>query len=368
MKNKAAPLGRGVRIRHYREGDEERLNELFQSVFETERPLDAWYWKFRDNPASDLILISLAETEDGRIVGMYPLLIMEYKVKDEYMLAVQLVEIAIHPDFRGRWIVRELKYFLQPPTIESGVRFGFGFPTREHAKVGIRYMGYNLLGELPIMGLSVDRYPVTGDGLARRIAGGILYRVSWLGCYLRLRRSAMRRRASRSSLEFVEIDSFDERFDDLWERISREYRVIAHRSSRYLNWRYVENPMSDFTVLAAIADGAIAGYMVFTTRVEEGNRNGIVFDYVYGKDKPAEGKLLLVDGLRRLLQRRVKSIRCGALPHTDLHRHLTSLGFERWQSSPVVNFEPLDEDLDVGVMSDLSEWYLSIGDTDLFGW
>jgi len=361
-------LKKEVQIRQYREGDESKLNELYQSVFGVERPLECWYWKYMDNPITDRILISLAETPDGRIVGMYPLLIMEYRVKEEYVLAVQLVEIGIDPDYRGRWIVKELKYFLQPPTISSGVRFGFGFPTREHAKVGVRYMGYNLLGELPIMGLKLNRFSRRGGSSTLRLAGRFLNRIHASRCYRRLFRKEWNDPQRLASLDIVEIESFDEEFDDLWEVISRDYRVIAHRSSRYLNWRYVSNTMSDFTLLAARKDGEIRGYMVFTTKVEEGENNGIIFDYIYGKNTPDEGKLLLADGLRRLMREGVKSIRCGALPHTDLHRHLESLGFEKWPTSPVVNFETLDDEIDVKVMSDLNEWYLSIGDTDLFGW
>ncbi len=368
MEDDVGQLKKRVQIRQYREGDENNLNELFQLVFRVERPLESWYWKYRDNPITDLILISLAETPDGRVVGMYPLLIMEIKVKEEYVLAVQLVEIAIHPDFRGRWIVKEMKYFLQPPTIESGVRFGFGFPTKEHAKVGVRYMGYNLLGELPIMGLKLNRFSSSGGGFVRSVAGKILDRLYFIACSIRFFRQTRGERQRRASLQIVEIESFDREFDDLWETISREHQVIAHRSSRYLNWRYVDNMMSNFTILAARKGGKIKGYMVFTTRIEEGEKNGIIFDYIFGKDAPEEGKLLLLDGLRSLMRQRVKSIRSGTLPHTDLHRHLESLGFEKWPISPLVNFESLDERLDVNILGDLNQWYLSIGDTDLFGW
>jgi hypothetical protein len=367
MVNEAKQVKNNVSIRYYREGDEEQLNELFQEIFQANRSLNAWRWKYVDNPVTDLILISLAETPDGHIVGMFPILIMEFKVREEYLLAVQLVEIAIHSDFRGKWIIKELKYFMQLKTIETGMQFGFGFPTREHAKVGVRYMGYNLLGELPILGIAFGRSTGSGNPLFRRVLRKVRFLASYAMFYFRLFLMGRGEREKNGDVELFEFESFNEKFDDLWEDISNDYQIISHRSSRYLNWRYANNPMSDFTLLGARKDGTLKGYLVFTTRIEEDRKNGIIFDFIYKKNNSG-GKLLLREGLFRLMRERVESIRCGALPHTDVHQYLNALGFTKWESSPLVNFEALDDRIDVELMSDLDEWFLSIGDTDLLGW
>jgi len=355
-----------LEIRHHRHGDENQLNELFQSIFHIERPLAGWYWKFRDNPFLQEPLISLAAAEGDRIVGMYPLLVMEFKVKDQLVLAVQLVEISIHPDYRGRWIIRDLKSFLQPRTIRSGVRFGFGFPTRGHAKVGLRYMGYRLLGSLPILGIRLDKEPSVPLRLLRRaLERGREPITRW---YWKLRLSRWKKAGSRQEdIEIEELDDFDDRFDRLWENISSDYSVLTHRSSRYLHWRYRENPMADFTLLSAIQDGEIRGYLVSTTLMEGGKKNGVIFDFFCGREDPA-GRILLGEGLLRLLGDRVKSIRCGALPHTPLYRDLVELGFAELPMSPLINFEALDDLLDPSVMGNLEGWYLGLGDTDLLGW
>jgi hypothetical protein len=360
-------LKSGVSLRSYREGDEERLNELFELVFGARRPLAGWYWKFRDNPVLDRILISLAVTEDGTIAGMYPLLVMEYKVGDRLALAVQSVEISIHPDLRGRWIVWHLKEYIQAECVRSGVKFGFGFPTRPHAKVGVRYMNYRMLGELPILGKRIHAAPPVSiprlDPVLRRVA-------AWAGHLRSLVRFAFWAGAERSggsAPEIVEVDRFDEEYDRLWDRISGEHTVIAHRSSRYLNWRYVENPMARFIRLAARRDGELAGYLVCTALDEEDGRNGIIFDFFCGKNDPVARPLLRA-GLLRLLRERVRTIRCGALPHMPVHDHLVSLGFRKWPSSPVINFEILDGSDDGEIMERLEAWYLGIGDTDLLGW
>jgi len=360
-------LRNGVEIRHYRPGDEEQLNALFQSIFHIERPIEGWYWKFRDNPLVDLILISVAVTEEGGIVGMYPLLVMEFKVKDMQALAVQLVEISIHPDYRGRWIIKELKRFLQPRTIQSGIKFGFGFPTREHAKVGVRYMDYHILGELPILGICYYKQ----SPINYRVFRGLFERITSLmgrfRHYLLAKSWIKRDRLKGVGYEVKELSDFDDRFDTLWENISSAYPVITRRSSRYLKWRYMDNPMADFTLLGLFKGHVLKGYMVYTTLEEGGRTSGVIFDFFCGKED-LEVRLLLSDGLLRLLRNGVRSIRCGALPHTQLHHCLVELGFEKWPISPLINFEVLDDVIDESVLGNLDEWYLSLGDTDLFSW
>jgi hypothetical protein len=148
----------GIEVEYYKNGDEQQLNDLFNLVFKKDRPLNVWEWKFGDNPFLDEVLIVTAVTDDGKIVGMYPFLIAEYKVGNNLGIAVQCVEIAMHPEFRGRWTIVHMKEQswekrIWEDHISERMKFGFGFPTDKHARLGQSYMNYNLIGNLPIMGI-----------------------------------------------------------------------------------------------------------------------------------------------------------------------------------------------------------------------
>ena len=41
-------------IRRYKEGEEKEINDLFNQIFNEKRPIEEWYWKFRDNPLSGI--------------------------------------------------------------------------------------------------------------------------------------------------------------------------------------------------------------------------------------------------------------------------------------------------------------------------
>ncbi len=365
--NETRDRKRNIEIRNYREGDEGQLNDLYKLIFIPGRSMAGWYWKFNENPLADYHLISVAETRDGKLVGMYPLLVMEFKVKEEFVRVVQTVEISVHPEFRGPITIRRLKNLSKQLALEKGAKFGFGLPTQVHARVGRRLMNYNFLGVFPILCLKiVGQFPIKRRKLQRifEILVSPFSRIYHSYCFSSWAKEEKRK---SGSIEIVELDGFDSDFDRLWEEISREYPVVNHRSSSYLRWRYSKNPMADFTIIGAKRDGHLTGYLIYTTHVVDGEQSGIIFDFFCGEGNP-DGKLLLREGLLMILKERVKAIRCGALTHTSIYRYLEELGFRTLSTSPLINFEVLDDDLDAEAMGDLNLWYLSYGDTDLLGW
>jgi hypothetical protein len=83
---------------------------------------------------------------------------------------------------------------------------------------------------------------------------------------------------SHEKIAIREIHSFDERFDSLWERASRAYRVLLVRDQEYLNWRYVREPGQKYVIFAAEREKEVLGYVVLK-QVEKNNRPcGIIFD------------------------------------------------------------------------------------------
>ena len=86
-------------IRRYKDGDEAKINELFRVVFNVDRSLDEWKWKFREGPLGHLSSIHLAY--DGeRIVGQYAVVAAKFKCGDREVVAVQPVDNMIDPEYR----------------------------------------------------------------------------------------------------------------------------------------------------------------------------------------------------------------------------------------------------------------------------
>ena len=63
-------------------------------------------------------------------------------------------------------------------------------------------------------------------------------------------------------LTITKISLFDERIDELWSRISNQYRIMAVRNKDYLNWRYGDPRGGDYIIKICEKDNRILGYSV----------------------------------------------------------------------------------------------------------
>jgi hypothetical protein len=66
---------------------------------------------------------------------------------------------------------------------------------------------------------------------------------------------------------FEEVSRANELFDALWEKIkNKQIGIIGEHCSKYINWRYFQNPLYKFKVLTykKREDGPILGYIVYT--------------------------------------------------------------------------------------------------------
>lgn len=57
---------------------------------------------------------------------------------------------------------------------------------------------------------------------------------------------------------------FDERFDILWKKASKQFNIIGERSSRFLNWRYKQSSTYDYKIFCILNDKKeLVGYLVY---------------------------------------------------------------------------------------------------------
>jgi len=58
-------------------------------------------------------------------------------------------------------------------------------------------------------------------------------------------------------------DSFDERFDLFWKKVSKQYNIIGERTSNFLNWRYKQSSMHKYKIFCISENNKdITGYIV----------------------------------------------------------------------------------------------------------
>ena len=133
----------------------------------------------------------------------------------------------------------------------------YGLPNQSALGV-IRRVGYHVMGNLTrcVKVLRCGRYLRSPSRLS------MLARASAPLIDLAMRAFSAdtwhRRRGRRVEL----IQSFDGRFDDLWSRVAPHTTITAVRDSRFLNWRYAQCPLVQYSTLGLLSpDRKLLGYV-----------------------------------------------------------------------------------------------------------
>lgn len=352
-------------VRKYKDGDEEEINRLFNDIFGEKRSIDEWAWKFRKNPFGDILLIGLAES-GGQIVGQYANIPILFKYKDSNVLVGLPVDNFVHPNFRGgfKGMQKAMFEFQNLLADENNICFGLGFPNREAYIVGKRVLKYKDIGRIPVLfrrlnwRLAIKRILPSLPSIVLntvRDINNVVYRI-------------LIKTKSRHKPEGLKIklyDSFDERFDEFWEKIKGQYGIIGVRDQKFLNWRY-KKPGNTYEIIVAELAGKIAGYAVIKTKTENEHVVAYIIDILVDESLEA-GPAIIKLALLRVLSNKADYVFCWMMQDKMLYQSLKNFGFiERDIDQPINGVHLIFDrkNIDESYIGNPKNWYLTMGDSD----
>jgi len=225
-------------IRPFRPGDEVAVSNGFNDVFNLDRSLDEWAWKFPPQPGGRLIM--LAEIEDD-LLAHYAGMPVRFTINGREWNAAQIVDVfstrAARRGFtrKGVW-VRTVEAFFDAFGSSGRSPMFYGFPSPRPLRLGVLQLGYDAVEPQPIVYLS------------RRPAAASSSR--WRHLY----------RAELAA-------DWEPRLDELWRRVRRSYPVAAVRDADRALHRFAGHPSiryHRFLVLPRFGRTPVA-FVVFRT-------------------------------------------------------------------------------------------------------
>jgi len=353
-----------VLIRHFRDGDDRQINDLFNRIFETDRSLQQWRWKFQADPASlarpNYIVLGEAE---GKIVSQYAGVARDLWMRGELRKAVQIVDNVIDPEFRGgRQLQKQMFAFYGKHVLAQGNEFIFGCPNSIAYRVGKRLLGYDDVFSAP----RLFRRLSLRLTLRRHLPAPLNAVADALG---RLSASAVRlvlRAGGRSRYRIAE--TIDERFDRLWDLAKERFTLLGVRDRKYLQWRYFRRPDARFRLLSAEGDDGLEAWVVLNvTQKVDGSRVGYVMDFLYLD--PEVMQQLLRRGLDELSRMGADYAEAVAAPGSAGETLLREVGFgAREGLEPVrmvIVWYAMKDEPSQSVVLNPRSWHLCHGDLDL---
>jgi len=318
-------------VREYMPGDEKEISELFYVVFGRKLDLGFWNWRFVENPYGKGIICLMFDNQ--KLVGHYAVTPTPLCVKDKVHKAAFSMTTMTHPDYWGRGIFSELASEVYDCCKEKGIKVVFGFPNENSYHGFTQKLGW--LGFGSIKGWAIEREPEHLSG--------------------------------EHELTCEEMETCDDRVDDLWDRARESGRVMVPRTAEFFNWRYFQKPGREYTVFG-IKDrnGGLQGLLVLKVFRGRGEAAGHIIDFL-AADQPEIQQAILRKATEFFAEKEVTNITCWIPSGNPITARLRAIGFSQKQWPTYFGVRILDDAFaDASFITDSNRWLSTMGDSDVF--
>jgi hypothetical protein len=217
----------GLNFRRYSIGDEKHILNVFERAFGRELSFDYWKWRYIDNPIKDTTLINLA-WDENKLAAHYALSPTALFINGIKYCAALSMTTFTDPNYLRRGLFTKLAQELYSNN-KSSLDVVFGVPNDNSVSGFTNKLGFNLIKEIPMLESKISNVKIN---VCRK-------------CEI--------------------VEKFDKRFDELFLNVINKYKIITSRDSKYLNWRFVENPHNKYQIIAYIEEEKVLGYAVIKT-------------------------------------------------------------------------------------------------------
>jgi len=260
-------------IRKYMEGDEEKIINLVNIAFNVEIDKKYWNWKYKENPTK---LIKIWVVENRReLIGHMSFIPMIMKIEGKTQIGALQSSDAVHPKYQGQGIYTKLCKQVHPE-IKEITAINFDCPSERGYPFAIKF-GYFKVCSLPRLFKPLDLERI----LQRHLRNVYLIKIisTFFTLFLKIFYATNKfNYTSIKGINIRKISSFDNRFNDFWKKVSKNYKIIVVKDKEYLTWRYIDKPSNNYTVYSAEEEDEILGYIVLESVKTEYLKGGRIMD------------------------------------------------------------------------------------------
>lgn len=301
--------------------------------------------------------------DSGKIVAYQGRMPMEFAINGRPCKAYYAHDTYVHPEYRkkgfGFWLISELAKATEEQTDAFFCLYGM---TPLNLKIQ-RRMGYF---ELPAAQLFVKILDPRAE-LVNTIKikslinflNPIFRGVLWLIDFALLKTIFTKTKIS-------EVKRFDSRFDEFNRKILSKIGLCSNKSSKYLNWKYIDRPYQREKVFAAEKNGEILGFVVLGLGRRDNTMTGIVVDIMADPDDKSTISLLCKATTQYFREKKVFTIRCVLSDEKFAKIFIKFLFIKRTGGKSVLlgNLEKGNENKEI--MKEINNWHFTIGESDGF--
>ena len=356
-------------IRLHNDGDETGYVTLMNIVFPKYKcNIKRWLWEFKDNPFGS---IQVFGDSRGKIVGHMGLTCVPIKIEECIVRGSQAVDLAVHPQFRRKGMFIEIGKKLIQEAKNEGILISYGVTKEPHGHV--KHGGF-YVSEIPLLVKIMNKKGLLFFILrefywfVRRADSESISKLLVLIKNFTKFTGHCKHVLRADDFKKQVVTSFNEQIDELWEEVSKQYRLLVVRESKYLNWRYVRKPHSNYVILTLERNYRIEGYIVLSAEIHDwlGWKDGYILD-LFARSKKAI-RCLLQLALDYFARKNVDLVTCWMMKTQLAYNCLLERSFinDKLCSPKLIWRVNINDDKHKKLHYELGkEWFLTMGDSDL---
>lgn len=341
-------------IDRFRPEDKRAAEGLYRRVFGSDAA-DAnrlrWEWQYRHNPAArrgePLIWVA---REGGAVIGQYAAMPVIANIDGREVDAAWGMDVMVAPERQRQGLGEQLFR-----TWDRNVGAALGLGLTESSLGLFHKLRWPDLGSVPSLAKPLSRRALRRSTWSRglnKLISALTY--PWVRLVARPRPVTEEIRAIRQ---------FDDRFTDLWKRLSGKFTFAVRRDANYLNWKYVQPPHVRYHIAALVRGDRADGYIVYRHVREPLGRTTRLVD-LFADPTDEAGVLALLRWLDREARAADSDRIRTYLTHGGLRRLLRKSGYYQTKSSVQLVAKINALDVPRGFYEP-DAWHVTLGDADL---
>jgi len=322
-----------TKIRNYKDGYEKNISELFKISFGEVLSLDFWRWRYKENPFGKSIIMLMFD--EKILVGHYAIIRLPVLIDGKETRAAFSMTTMTHPEYRGMGIFPKLAREVYAESERAGYEIVFGFPNENSYGAFCKKLDWIGFGKVPAL------------------------------IYAHKQQRNPRSDIFNIKIHHERVKYFDEEFDNLWDIVKPCCRFVVPRTSKFLNWRFLQKPGKEYHIVAFYNNKCLVGYAVYKIYDAENERRGHIIDFLFIQENDV--KQAIIDyGFAYFMEKGVDNISCWVPDVCDMEDILIQRGFEKTEWACYFGLKYLNTYKGKKDISSFEDLYITMGDSDVF--
>lgn len=201
-------------LKEFREGDQSEITRLFSAAFKKEMSLAYWDWRFSQNPFSEKKYIS-TYWDGEQLIGHYAASPIEFLKNGDVIKSAISMTTMVDPNYQRLGVFPIIANDVNKKLEKDGFELIWGFPNNNSHFGLVNGIGWNDVALMPMLSLQKNQFPID---------------------------------SKFNNFDFTLLHDFYETKDDIFVVPSKSIQI--NKTKKYLNWRYVLNPLNDYKIIA----------------------------------------------------------------------------------------------------------------------